>query len=77
MSTNDSVALVATGSNIIDLKNTKNYQVIEQNIQNVFSQLAHMIVSDGEGATKVCKISVTKAHSLTQAKTNVAWWCIG
>ena len=69
MSTNDSVALVATGSNIIDLNNTKNYQVIQQNIQNVFCQLAHMIVSDGEGATKVCKISVTKAHSLTQAKT--------
>ena len=68
MSTNDSVALVATGSNSIDLTNKKNYHIVEQNIQNVFKQLAHMIVSDGEGATKVCKISITKAHTLTQAK---------
>ena len=68
MSTNDSVALVATGSNSIDLTNKKNYHIIEQNILNVFKQLAHMIVSDGEGATKVCKVSITKALSLPQAK---------
>ena len=67
MSTNDSVAFVATGLNSIDLKNKKNYQIVEQNIKSVFRQLAHMIVSDGEGATKVCKVSVTKAYSLTQA----------
>ncbi len=68
MSTNDSVALVATGSNSIDLTNKKNYHIVEQNILNVFKQLAHMIVSDGEGATKVCKVSITKALSLPQAK---------
>jgi len=67
MSTNDSVAFVATGLNSIDLTNKKNYQIVEQNIHCVFRQLAHMIVSDGEGATKVCKVSVTKAYSLTQA----------
>ena len=67
MSTNDSVAFVATGLNSIDLTNKKNYQIVEQNIHSVFRQLAHMIVSDGEGATKVCKVSVTKAYSLTQA----------
>ena len=67
MSTNDSVAFVATGLNSIDLTNKKNYQIVEQNIHSVFRQLAHMIVSDGEGATKVCKVSVTKAHNLTQA----------
>lgn len=68
MSTNDSVALVATGLNSIDLKNKRNYKIVEQNIQSVFSQLAHMIVSDGEGATKVCKVSVTKAFTLAQAR---------
>ena len=68
MSTNDSVALVATGLNSIDLTNKKNYKIVEQNIQSVFSQLAHMIVSDGEGATKVCKVSVTKAFTLDQAR---------
>ena len=67
MSTNDSVALVATGLNSIDLTNKKHYQHVEQNIKSVFRQLAHMIVSDGEGATKVCKLSVTKAYSFIQA----------
>lgn len=68
MSTNDSVALVATGSKSIDLTNKRNYQIIEKNIHNVFNHLAHMIVSDGEGATKVCKVSVIKAYSLAQAR---------
>ena len=68
MSTNDSVALVATGLSTIDLTNKKNYEIVEKNIQDVFSQLAHMIVSDGEGATKVCKVSVTKAYTHFEAK---------
>jgi len=70
MSTNDSVAMIATGSNSnLDFNNNKNlYIKLESEVCKVCQDLAKMIVRDGEGATKVIEINVLEANNYLQAK---------
>ena len=69
MSTNDSVALIATGGNThIKTDSLKNMREIECQLENIFTQLSEMIVMDGEGATKLITINVLKSRSESTAK---------
>ena len=64
MSTNDSVALIATGGNThIKTDSLKNMREIECQLEKIFTQLSEMIVMDGEGATKLITINVLKSRS--------------
>ena len=70
MSTNDTVMLISTGENKeLNLSvNTKIFKVLENEITNVCHDLSKMIIEDGEGATKVIKITVHKSYNMLQAK---------
>lgn len=69
MSTNDSVMLMANkaAANVpIDLN--KNFDLFLTALKTVCLELAKMIVSDGEGATKFIRISVSGSQSRKAAK---------
>lgn len=68
-STNDMVVLLANGLSGIRriTKNSKQMQTFINALEYVCHRLALMIVSDGEGATKVICIRVIGTHSQTQA----------
>ena len=70
MSTNDTVMLISTGENKeLNLSvNTKIFKVLENEVTNVCHDLSKMIIEDGEGATKVIKITVHKSYNMLQAK---------
>ena len=70
MSTNDTVMLISTGENKeLDFNaNTKILKILENEITNVCHDLSKMIIEDGEGATKVIKITVHKSYNSLQAK---------
>ena len=69
MSTNDSVALIATGDNPeIQTNKSRVLKEIEHQLEDIFMQLAEMIVNDGEGATKIITINVSKAKTNLTAK---------
>jgi len=69
MSTNDSVAMIATGSNSnVDFNNKNIYIKLESAICKICQDLARMIVKDGEGATKIIEINVLEANNDLQAK---------
>ncbi|MDG2106865.1 MAG: bifunctional glutamate N-acetyltransferase/amino-acid acetyltransferase ArgJ [Gammaproteobacteria bacterium] len=70
MSTNDTVMLISTGENKeLNLSvNTKIFKVLENEVTNVCHDLSKMIIEDGEGATKVIKITVHKSYNILQAK---------
>ena len=70
MSTNDTVMLISTGENK-DLnfdRNSKTFAILQNELINVCRGLSEMIVKDGEGATKIVKINIHKAHNVLQAK---------
>lgn len=60
-STNDAVALIATGSG--ETANDEDLALCQQHVTQLCQQLAHAIVSDGEGASKVVEIHVHGAAS--------------
>ena len=70
-STSDSVFLAATGA-VVDLhlssSKDKGYQDFFHNLSEVMKDLSHLIVKDGEGATKFIEIEVTGASSYRSAK---------
>ena len=69
MSTNDSVVLIATGGNAhIKTDSLKNMREIECQLEKIFTQLSEMIVIDGEGATKLITINVSKSRTESIAK---------
>ena len=70
MSTNDSVFLLSNGlaNNKIINNEGKDYRIFKKGLNLVCSELARMIVSDGEGATKFISVRVEKAKSYMQAK---------
>ena len=64
MSTNDTVLLLANGkagNNCIDNETGEDYEQFKQALDFVTKSLALMIVSDGEGATKLLEIMVSGA----------------
>ena len=70
MSTNDTVMLISTGENkeLNFNANTKILKILENEIKNVCHDLSKMIIEDGEGATKIIKITVHKSYNSLQAK---------
>tara|TARA_Y100000996_G_scaffold394758_1_gene359365 strand:+ start:1094 stop:2260 length:1167 start_codon:yes stop_codon:yes gene_type:complete len=69
MSTNDSVALIATGGNShIKTDSLKILGEIEHQLEIIFTHLSEMIVKDGEGATKLVTINVLKSKTESSAK---------
>ena len=69
MSTNDSVVLIATGGNAhIKTDSLKNMREIERQLEKIFTRLSEMIVIDGEGATKLITINVSKSKTESIAK---------
>ncbi len=70
MSTNDTVILMANnqaGNKLIDLE--KNFNIFSQGLDKICLELAKMVVSDGEGATKLIRLKVSAAKSYAEAKS--------
>lgn len=69
-STNDSCVLVATGrtggEQLVVAKGSV-YEKLQQVINDVFLELAHAIVRDGEGATKFVAVEVAGANDVSEA----------
>ena len=67
-STNDSFLVVATGEADVEInENNKNY--FAKKLLEVATELAKMIVKDGEGATKLIQINVHQAKDREEAKS--------
>jgi glutamate N-acetyltransferase/amino-acid N-acetyltransferase len=71
MSTNDSVVILANGraENKILTGSSGNVSLFAGALTSIMKELAIAIVRDGEGATKVIRISVEGAKSNKEAKT--------
>ena len=69
-STNDCCMLVATGAakNTEIVEETGDAQALKQALEQVYVELAHAIVRDGEGATKFVEICVEQAASRDDAR---------
>lgn len=68
MSTNDSVFILANGAAGVRIRpDTHAAKQVAAMLQAVCRRLAHLIVKDGEGATRVATIEVVGARSDTQA----------
>ncbi|MEM7008037.1 MAG: bifunctional glutamate N-acetyltransferase/amino-acid acetyltransferase ArgJ [Thermodesulfobacteriota bacterium] len=69
-STNDTVLMLANGAlgNIAIKESGAEYQKLEAAVTEVASEVAEMIVKDGEGATKVVKIIVKGARTQSDAE---------
>ena len=69
MSTNDTVIALSNGmAGNKSINNKSQYlNKVKREIQNIFYELAKLIVKDGEGATKVCEIVVKGAKSKVSA----------
>ena len=66
-STNDSFLVVATGEGKLEITE-ENKEIFKEKLLEVATQLAKMIVKDGEGATKLIQINVHQAASEEEAK---------
>ena len=71
MSTNDTAIALSNGmAGNKSINNKSQYlNKVKREIQNIFYELAKLIVKDGEGATKVCEIVVKGAKSKVSADT--------
>ena len=69
-STNDTVLMLASGriGNTTIKESGSEYKKFEQAVTEVSSEVAEMIVKDGEGATKVAKIIVKGARTVKDAE---------
>jgi len=69
-STNDMVLMLANGMAECQeiIKNSTEFKLFSNGLRFVTKELARMIVLDGEGATKLIKVNVTKANSKKTAK---------
>ncbi|KAK9670765.1 glutamate N-acetyltransferase, partial [Basidiobolus ranarum] len=73
-STNDTVAILANGASsqedkhLIKDENSEDYQQFRQDLTDFTSELAKLVVRDGEGATKFVTISVENAKTFEEAK---------
>lgn len=68
-STNDSVLVLANGSSNTVIEKDQGYDTFVQHLTEVCTKLAHMIVRDGEGATRFITINVTGAADERSAQT--------
>src|SRR3972149_5953247 len=68
-STNDTVLVLATGKGTDEIKEgTKEFSAFTGLLTGLAAELAHLIVKDGEGATRFVEIEVTGAASAAEAK---------
>jgi len=69
MSTNDTALILANGrSGIKPVRRGRDLQIFRDMLHHVLSELAFMMVQDGEGATKVIEFFVEEAKSLADAR---------
>ncbi len=66
-STSDTLLMAATGASDVDVTGNPAFGAA---LQEVFLDLAHQVVRDGEGATKFVTVSVTGAATDTDARTH-------
>lgn len=68
-STNDACVLIATGTGGASIQDgTSDYAVFMSALQGICNSLAESIVRDGEGATKLIRVSVEDAESDLEAR---------
>lgn len=69
-STNDSFMLIATGKSSLEINDidTAEYVELEEAVINLSQRLAHMIIRDGEGATKFISIVVEEGRDLEECR---------
>ena len=68
-STNDCCMLVATGQSGVKVSaGSAEFEAFKDALMDVYLQLAHAIVRDGEGATKFVTVAVSKAASIEEAR---------
>jgi len=68
-STNDTVLVLANGKGTDEIKEgTKEFSAFTGLLTGLAAELAHLIVKDGEGATRFVEIEVTGAASAAEAK---------
>lgn len=66
-STNDTVLLLANGASGVPVDDAASIESFQAALTHLCTQLAHMIVRDGEGATKFVEIQVTGAPTSSDA----------
>ena len=66
-STNDMVLVMANGMARNKALSEEDYRGFTDGLKSVMSELAHMIVRDGEGATKLVNIKIKSAYSADDA----------
>lgn len=66
-STNDTVMLLANGASGVDISDADSVQLFSEALSYLCTQLAKMIVKDGEGATKFVTIQVRSGSSEADA----------
>ncbi len=66
-STNDTVFLLANGAGGVPIADAESIALFQQALTYVCTELAHMIVRDGEGATKFVEVQVTGAKTEADA----------
>lgn len=64
-STSDTLLCAATGASGVDVSGNTDF---ENALHTVMRDLAHLVVKDGEGATKFVEINVNAAHDAADAK---------
>ena len=67
-STNDTVLLLANGSSGVAVENDEASALFGRALNRICLELAHMIIQDGEGATKFVAVRVTGSAEAAQAK---------
>ncbi|MBP0482485.1 bifunctional glutamate N-acetyltransferase/amino-acid acetyltransferase ArgJ [Sagittula salina] len=66
-STSDTLLMGATGASGVDVDGNADFA---QAVEEVFRELAHLVVKDGEGATKFVTVNVTGAATDADARTH-------
>ncbi len=69
-STNDSFMMIATGSSALEITDieTPEYKALSTAVIALSQKLAHMIVRDGEGATKFISVVVEEGYDLEECR---------
>ena len=69
-STNDSFMLIATGAGSLEINeiDTPEYAELETAVIALAQKLAHMIIRDGEGATKFITVAVEEGSSVEECR---------
>ena len=69
-STNDMVILLANGNSGISIhKHTNDYDIFLKGLSIISEEMAKSIIVDGEGATKLIKVNINSAKTISDADT--------